>query len=252
MYRSVAAWPALTTLLALALACPADAQPVPSVNSPAISVQRGQTLDLAVNGANLAAVSSVGMGDGQGLEVSLAKPEKDAKPNEAQARLKVVAGPDAAPGEREVRLISPTGVSNPLRLIVEQYPLLSDSEPNNTPQQAQSAPLPAVLIGRIGDRGDVDCYRFDARKGQHLVFDVIAARSGSPVTITRRVFGISPRERKSPPTTTPTAPTPSSPSTCRPTGPTCWKSATSSTAAAPTTNTASRRERSPTSRPSSR
>ena len=116
-------WYTLATLTTLA-AGPVAAQPVPSVNSPAISVQRGQTLDLAVGGANLGAVSSVGMRDPQGLDVSLAKPEKDAKPNDGQARLKVVAAPDAAPGEREMRLISPTGVSNPLRVIVEQYPLL--------------------------------------------------------------------------------------------------------------------------------
>ena len=44
-------WCTLATLTTLA-AGPAVAQPVPSVNSPAISVQRGQTLDLAVGGAN--------------------------------------------------------------------------------------------------------------------------------------------------------------------------------------------------------
>src|SRR6186997_2442300 len=92
------------------------AQPIPSITSPAISVQRGQTLDLVVGGANLGAVSSVGMRDSQGVEVALAKPDKDAKPNDGQARLKVVAAPDAAPGEREIRLISPGGISNPLRL----------------------------------------------------------------------------------------------------------------------------------------
>src|SRR5688572_23430842 len=115
---------AATIIVALLLiAVPAPGQTAPTVTSPIVSVQRGQTLDLAVNGANLATVSSVGMRDPQGLDVSIAKPEKDAKPNPNQARLKVVAAPDAAPGEREVRLISPAGVSNPLRLVVEQYPL---------------------------------------------------------------------------------------------------------------------------------
>src|SRR2546422_6690377 len=99
-FRAVASV-AIATFVVIAGAGSAKGQPVPSVNNPAVSVQRGQTLDLTVGGANLAAVSSVGMGDGQGLEVSLAKPEKDAKPNEARARLKVVAAPDAAPGERE-------------------------------------------------------------------------------------------------------------------------------------------------------
>ena len=194
MARRALVWTALVVSLALIIARPVAAQPAPSVTSPAISVQRGQTLDLTVNGANLASLSSVGMRDAQGLEVSLARPDKDAKPNPNQARLKVVAAPDAAPGEREVRLISPTGVSNPLRLIVEQYPLLSESEPNNTPQQAQSAPLPAVLLGKIGDRGDADCYRFEARKGQHLVFDVVSSRSGSPLDAAVAVYDASGKE----------------------------------------------------------
>lgn len=193
MFRPAVVWCIIAALVAL-VASPVRAQPAPSVNSPAVSVQRGQTLDLAVGGANLATVTSIGMRDPSGLDVSLAKPEKDAKPNDGQARLKVVAAPDAAPGEREVRLISPTGVSNPLRLIIEQYPLLSDAEPNNTPQQAQSAPLPAVLIGRIEARGDADCFRFEARKGQHLVFDVVASRSGSPLDAAVAVYDGSGKE----------------------------------------------------------
>ena len=145
---------AIMILGTLGAARRALAQPVPSVTSGTVSVQRGQTLDLAVSGSSLGTVSSVGLREPQGLDVSLARPEKDAKPGDGQARVKVVAAPDAAPGEREVRLISPTGVSNPLRVIVEQYPLLSDSEPNNTPAAAQSALLPAVLIGKIDGRGD--------------------------------------------------------------------------------------------------
>src|SRR2546421_4899028 len=184
----VCRWLVVTAVTVLATGRRASAQPVPSVTGGAVSIQRGQTLDLAVAGSSLGAVSSVGLREPLGLDVSLARPEKDAKPNDGQARLKVVAAPDATPGERQVRLISPTGVSNPLRVIVEQYPLLSDSEPNNTAAQAQSAFLPAVLLGRIDARGDVDCYRFDARKGQHLVFDVIAARAGSPLDATIAVY----------------------------------------------------------------
>ena len=194
MSRRAVAWYAVAACWAAIVSRPAPAQPVPAVTGGAVSIQRGQTLDLAVNGSSLSAVSSVGLREPQGLDVSLAKPDKDAKPTDNQARLKVIAAPDAVPGEREVRLISPTGVSNPLRVIVEQYPLLSDSEPNNTPAQSQSAFLPAVLLGRIDSRGDVDCYRFDARKGQHLVFDVIAGRSGSALDATAVVYDATGKE----------------------------------------------------------
>ena len=184
------AWSLITSAVAV-IALPSAAQPVPSVNGRLVSVQRGQTLEVQVDGANLAAVASTGMREPQGLEVSLVKPDK---PEDNRARLRLVAAPDAVPGEREIRLISPTGVSNPLRVVVEQYPLLAESEPNDQPQQAQSAVFPAVLVGTVQAAGDVDSFRFEARKGQRLVFDVNAARDGSPLDATVALYDAARRE----------------------------------------------------------
>src|SRR5438045_734611 len=105
MSRCVVLWSAVTATVVLVAVSSTPAQPAPSVSGGAVSIQRGQTLDRFVSGSSLGGVSSVGLAEPQGLDVSLATPEKDAKPNDAQARLKVVAAPDAAPGEREVRLI---------------------------------------------------------------------------------------------------------------------------------------------------
>ena len=121
--RAASAALILIALLTLLPAQHAAGQPAPSVNNTLVSVQRGQTLEVTVSGANLTAVASTGMPDPQGLEATLVKPEKPANDS---AKLKLVAAPDAAPGEREIRLISPTGVSNPLRVVVEQYPLLAE------------------------------------------------------------------------------------------------------------------------------
>lgn len=182
----------VVSLIALASASRrAVAQPVPSVGNSLVSVQRGQTLEIAVTGANLAGVTTIGIAEPLGLEATLVKPDK---PEDGRAKLRLVAAPDAAPGEREIRLISPTGVSNPLRVAVEQYPLLAESEPNDKPGQAQSAVLPAVLAGQIQSAGDVDAFRFEARKGQRIVFDVSAARTGSPLDPTIAVYDASRRE----------------------------------------------------------
>lgn len=180
-----AAWSTIALLAALGVVQTAVAQPVPSVTSPLVSVQRGQTLEVTVTGVNLACVSSTGMREPLGLDAALVKSDKA---EDGSAKVRLVAAPDATPGEREIRLISPAGVSNPLRVVVEQYPLLAESEPNNLPGQAQSAVLPAVLVGRIENTGDVDCFRFDARKGQRLVFDVSAARTGSPLDATVALY----------------------------------------------------------------
>ena len=189
--RPTLTWSICVLLWSLASVHHAAGQPVPSINNPIVSVQRGQTLEVAVGGANLADVSSAGLAEAQGLDVSLVKSDR---PPGDRAKLKLVAAPDAAPGEREIRLISPTGVSNPLRVIVEQYPLLAEAEPNDAAQQAQSPVLPAVLVGKIGAAGDVDCFRFDARKGQRLVFDLSAARTGSPLDATVALYDASRKE----------------------------------------------------------
>ena len=167
------------------------ARPAPSVSHSLVSVQRGQTLEVSVDGSNLADVATTGMNEPQGLEATLVKSEQAA---DDRATLKLVAAPDATPGEREVRLISPAGVSNPLRVVVEQFPLLAEAEPNDRPVQAQSAVLPAVLVGTIQAAGDADCFRFEARKGQRLVFDVAAARTGTALDATIALYDPSGKE----------------------------------------------------------
>src|SRR5205807_1053142 len=88
---------------------------------------------------------------------------------------------DAGLGERELRLIGPLGVTPPLRVYVSQFPVVTEKEPNNTAKEARELPLPATLVGRVDSPGDVDLFRFSATKGQKLIFDVHAARLGSPL-----------------------------------------------------------------------
>ena len=100
--------------------------------------------------------------------------------------LEVTLAPDAAPGRRQLRLATPGGVTNPLVFCVDQLPEFREPEraggdPPPTPggpafgRDLPPAPepdapiaLPAVVNGRIMP-GDVDRYRFQARKGQRLV-----------------------------------------------------------------------------------
>ena len=129
------------------------------------------------------------------------------------ALLNVTLSPDAEPGQRELRLETSRGVSNPLVFCVGQLPefckkdpqsavdLLSSTkskrsresatihEPIRNPCDA-AAPitLPATVNGQIMPNeadprfaradpfapGDVDRYRFQARKGQQLVVAVSA------------------------------------------------------------------------------
>ncbi len=86
-----------------------------------------------------------------------------------------VAG-DAEPGERELRLVTPQGLSDPLRVRVGLVPETTEQEPNDaTPPAKDAADLPIVFNGQILPR-DVDRFRFHAKRGQHLVARAEARR----------------------------------------------------------------------------
>jgi hypothetical protein len=81
-------------------------------------------------------------------------------------RLKLAA--NTPPGPRELRLRTRAGLSNPMPFHVGQLPELMEQEPNNrTAGKNVAKALPATLNGQIMP-GDVDRFRFEARKGQKL------------------------------------------------------------------------------------
>lgn len=100
--------------------------------------------------------------------------------------VEVTVAPDAPPGEREIRLVTMRGVSNPLPFEIGQLPEYS-RKPMKTAtiqvlgKEAQSLrkrppeevedriSLPATLNGQIAS-GEMNRYRFAARKGQRLLF----------------------------------------------------------------------------------
>jgi hypothetical protein len=103
------------------------------------------------------------------------------------ATVRVTLAPDAPPGEREIRLGVPQGVTNPLVFCVSKiqefneteefksfdprFPFLGQqrfSQPSGPKPPDQRITLPAVVNGRLMP-GDVDRFRFAATKGQRLV-----------------------------------------------------------------------------------
>jgi len=104
--------------------------------------------------------------------------------------IEVTMAPDTEPGERELRLGTPSGLSNPLVFCVGQLAEFSEKESKSSttpglgsrpagslagagpapaqPEPGMSITLPAIVNGQILP-GDVDRFRFEARKGQQLV-----------------------------------------------------------------------------------
>ncbi len=86
---------------------------------------------------------------------------------------------DAAFGQRELRLMTSGGLTNPLRFDVSQLPEHNEREPNDDdPDTSFADSLPVVFNGQIMP-GDVDRFAFEARRGQRLVI-AVAARQLMP------------------------------------------------------------------------
>ena len=83
------------------------------------------------------------------------------------------------PGNYELRLCATNGLSNPLLFQIGQMPEVYEKEPNDLPAKAQVLPAFPVLVNGQIMPGDVDGFRFHARKRQTLVFEA-AARSLVP------------------------------------------------------------------------
>jgi hypothetical protein len=120
-------------------------------------------------------------------------PNRQGNPAIAEvATLSVTLTTNAEPGQREIRLGTPTGLSNPLVFCVDHLPELSQppakapnpdvdrfrerfgKPPAPTPATSETRiTLPTVVNGQIMP-GRVDRFRFAARKGQQLVAAVSA------------------------------------------------------------------------------
>ena len=106
------------------------------------------------------------------------------------AIIEVTLAPNAKPGQRELRLETPVGVSNPLVFYVGQEPevtrkpmitcevqVLGKEELSLRKRPISEAvvdiPVPCTVNGQTAS-GEVDKYRFKARKGQQLVISALA------------------------------------------------------------------------------
>lgn len=121
-----------------------------------LGVRAGQPTQISVSGANLAGISKI-----------------------------TVQPPATADGWKTMRLdaIGGTRPLNEVKLAVGDAPEIAEREPNDSIAQAQTVSLPVTINGHIAGEADPDedYFRFTAKKGQRLSFDVAASRLGSPL-----------------------------------------------------------------------
>ncbi len=188
-------------LFLLATAFTVAAQPAPKLT--AISpewIQRGTTIDVTLTGENLGGVTQIIFNGDAGLSatnvaapapmpkasvviestgggISLAEPAAP-KRDQKKLVLRVTAPADASLSPRELRVMAPGGVSNPLNLNIGQWPEVAKRDPNTSLTDAQPVELPAVISGVLNTGAQTNHYKFKAKKGEEFVFEVDAARRG--------------------------------------------------------------------------
>ncbi len=184
------------------------AQPVPKINSIWPEwVQRGTTSVVALEGENLSpitafifsgdggltATNGIAQTHGVGLEASRGGIVA-ADGDEKTLRIRVTVAPDATLSPRELRITTTNGVSTPVTLNVGFLREITEAQPNNTANEAQIVELPVAINGRIQEAAESDFYRFTARKGERLIFDVKAFRAGSSLDSSLTVLDLTGKE----------------------------------------------------------
>ncbi len=101
------------------------------------------------------------------------------------AKIPLQVPKDLSPGTATFPLEVNGTTTNPVAFLVTSLPVAAEQEPNDTPDRATPLPIPGCANGRIGARRDLDHYRFQAKKGEAIRFEVKARRFG-----TRLVSGL--------------------------------------------------------------
>ncbi len=113
------------------------------------------------------------------IRAKLANPKNRSQENRQLSEdivLEMTVAPNAAPGWRELRLMTNLGLSNPVIFHVGGLLEVTEKEPNDGLADADlPAGIPLVLNGQIMP-GDVDCFRLQLTKGTKLVITAAARR----------------------------------------------------------------------------
>ena len=154
-----------------------------------LAVNRGQLLTSRSPGEALQGAHTVWFEGGQ-LSASILKVEKlqtapKAEEKEPESYLGKGVKADhrvvfqvrvpiaASPGLHLFRLVTPRGLSNALGLQVVSEPIISETtRSHQTAENAQYLPVPAVVNGRLSEKGQRDFYAFRVPQGEELLFSV--------------------------------------------------------------------------------
>jgi hypothetical protein len=96
---------------------------------------------------------------------------------------------DWTAGLHEIRLPLAGKPANPACVVVSDLPLVNElSASHDVVKTAQPVTTPVGINGRLLKEGESDVFKFDAKRGQPLSFEVVSRRAGSPLDSTLRIL----------------------------------------------------------------
>ncbi len=150
------------------------------------AVEPGKKSKVTVFGRNLpGGVPSQVSVNGKQLDQLVVEitPPSDTTALQRLATALTLGGESAGLDGFEYRLKGANGaLSNPALLTFAGAPVVTETEPNNSPDKAQKVSLPATIAGQFATPNDRDWFAFDAKKGDAFWIEVISHRLGLPTS----------------------------------------------------------------------
>jgi hypothetical protein len=136
--------------------------------------QRGTELAVFFNGSRLADAQEI-LFYSSGFTLSKLEVVND---NQVKATVQIAA--DCRLGEHAMRVRTASGISELRTFYVGALPSVDEKEPNSEFTAPQKIDLNVTVTG-VADNEDVDCYIFEAKKGQRVTAEVEGMRLGATV-----------------------------------------------------------------------
>ena len=92
------------------------------------------------------------------------------------------------PGRYDLRASGMFGVSNPRSFTVGDLVEVVETEPNNTPAEAMAVEINSLVNARSNAATDVDHYKIQAKQGQRILAECMAARIDSKMDATLELY----------------------------------------------------------------
>lgn len=154
------------------------------------AAQIGATTEHEVNARYILSGATQVIVAGEGVKGEVVpeedKDKKDEKPeqgkrgrrrgNSSKIKIKFTVAPDAVPGVRDFRIMTPHGASTIGQLVVARDQIVAEAAENDTADKAQEIVLPATVCGTIEKAEDLDFFKFKVAAGTALTFHVRSQR----------------------------------------------------------------------------